>query len=64
MPLHYYKIVDGRKVEVQGPNEEITIMHSSDLDSKETSQEASLATISCVWQNQDEESNFWKDWNQ
>jgi NADH dehydrogenase/NADH:ubiquinone oxidoreductase subunit G len=51
MSLRYYRIVDGKQVEVSNPENEITIAYNSDSDYDETLPKVSLASISCTLLN-------------
>jgi hypothetical protein len=47
--------VDGRKVEILNPKNEITIRYNSKSNNDETPPKVSLASISCTPQNRNEE---------
>jgi hypothetical protein len=53
--------VDGKQVEVHKPDDEITIAYNSDPDHDEIPQKASLASISCVQQNRNEENELQRE---
>jgi hypothetical protein len=59
--LRYFRIVDGKQVEVSKTEDEITIAYNADSDHDEIPQKASLASISCVQKNRNEENKLQRE---
>jgi hypothetical protein len=59
--LHYFKIVDGKQVEVPKTEDEITIAYNTYSDHDEILQKTSLASISCVQKNRNKENKLQRE---
>jgi hypothetical protein len=59
--LRYFRIVDGKQVEVPKTEDEITIAYNADSDHDEIPQKTSLASISCVQKNRNEENKLQRE---
>ena len=55
--LHYYRIMDGKQVDVANATKEITIAYNVDFNHDEAPPKVLLATISCQLSNENDESN-------